>query len=151
MHNMEPVSSFTAFKNLSYVVAFIVSAEWLGLNPLALSAFTMLMLLDVFTGVVRAALNEGGIHIRSAILKRGIVAKLLIILVIFSIALSGKILGMQIDGLIQGSIAVLTLGELYSIIGNVYSVKTGKPKVEIDAMSYILNRVKEMMANFIKT
>lgn len=146
----EPLSIIALAKNFSYFVAFVASMEWLGLNHQAVTVFAALMLIDVFTGILRAFLVEGGRSVRSATLKRGVLAKLLMLTALFSVALTGKGLGFDISGLVQAAVNVLILGELYSILGNVHSVRTGNQKVEFDAVAFLLERVKELINKALK-
>jgi len=141
----EPLSTFAAIKNFSYLVAFVASMEWLGLDPVTISIFAVLMVIDVITGIARAYYVEGGQSIRSAILKRGVVAKLLILTALFSSALAGKGVGFDMSSVTQAAVNVLLLGELYSILGNIHSTRTGKQKVEFDAVAFLLSRVKELI------
>lgn len=152
LHSMshEPLSTFAFIKNLSYVVAFMASLEWLGLNPQAVTIFSILMVIDVVTGVTRAAIVEGGRSVRSAILKRGILAKLLVLTALFSVALTGKGIGLDMKILVQSTVTVLILGELYSILGNIHSVRTGNQKMEFDAVAFLLARVRELIEKALK-
>lgn len=146
----ESISTITLAKNYSYIAAFIVSLEWLGLNPQAVTVFAILMTIDVITGVTRAGLVEGGRSIRSAVLKRGILAKLLVLTALFSVALAGKGVGFDTSTLVQAAINVLILGELYSILGNIHSIRSGKQKVEFDAVTFLLSRVRELLEKALK-
>ncbi len=146
----ESMSTIAMIKNFSYVLAFIASVEWLGLNPLAVTIFSGLMIIDVVTGVTRAILVTGGHSVRSAVLKRGIVAKLLVLTALFSVALAGKGIGFEMGTLVQASVNVLILGELYSILGNIHSVRTGNQKVEFDAVSFLLDSVRGLLSKVMK-
>lgn len=146
----EPLSTVSLIKNFSYVVAFVASLEWLGLSPQAITIFAALMVIDVITGITRAFLVSGGQSVRSATLKRGILAKLLVLAALFSVALTGKGVGFDISHLVQAAVNVLILGELYSILGNVHSVRTGNQKVEFDAVAFLLARVKELINKALK-
>ncbi len=144
------LTGIAAFKNLSYVVAFIAASQWLGFNPLALSVLGFLMVMDVMTGVTRAYYVTGGQSIRSSIFKRGIIAKMLLISALISTALAGKGVGFEVHQLAQGFVSVLILGELYSILGNIHSIRSGTVKVEFDAVAWLLEKVKEMLTKILK-
>jgi hypothetical protein len=137
-------------KNSSYLLVFFASLEYLGFNPEALGILGTLMLLDIATAIARVWLNEGGQNIRSSVLKRGITAKLLLITGLFAVAISSKGFGLDMQQFAQAVVSVLTLGELYSILGNIHSARTGETKVEFDAVAWMLGRVKEMLAKLIK-
>ena len=103
------------------------------------------MILDVITGVSRAFCNDGGPSIKSAILRKGLLAKFLLFSGLFSMALTAKGLGYDSTVYAQGIINVIMIGELFSILGNIYSIKTGEPKMEFDALAWMLGRVKALL------
>lgn len=138
---MENLTAWALFKNASYLLAFIASVEWLGLSPQAMAIFGILMVVDVVTGMVRSARLNGCKSIKSSSLSFGVVKKLLLLTAIFSIAIAGKAVGFDMASVVQGSVSVLILGELYSILGNIHSARTCQPKVEFDAVTYLLNQV----------
>lgn len=146
----EPLSTIAFVKNFSYILAFAASVEWLGLNPQAVTIFSVLMIIDVITGITRAAVVTGGRSVRSAVLKRGILAKLLVLTALFSVALAGKGVGFDMGTLVQSTVNVLILGELYSILGNVHSVRTGNQKVEFDAVAFLLAQVRGLVNKALK-
>jgi toxin secretion/phage lysis holin len=147
---VEDITIWTIFKNLSYVLAYIATVEWLGFNPLSLNIFVALMIIDVITGVVRACQVEGCHTLKSSIGIRGVLSKILLLTALFSIALTAKGMGYTVDNLVQGAVSVLTLGELYSILGNIHSARTGKPKQEFDAVTYLLSKVKDSLKQVLK-
>lgn len=149
MH-VENFSLIVIVKNISYVAAFLATVEWLGFNTQSLSIFIILMVLDVFTGIVRSCVTEGCHTIRSSIGIRGMLSKILLLTALLSVALASKAVGFEPTLLAQGMVNVLILAELYSILGNIYSAKTGKKKVEFDAVKYMLDRVKELLIKSLK-
>lgn len=143
-------NTWVAFKNMTYVVAFVSSVEYLGFKPESLTIFTVLMLIDVFTGVMSSYMREGGRSVRSSTLKKGIASKILLLTLLFSIGLAGRGTGYDLSAFVQASVTVLILGELFSIIGNIHSSRTGQPKVEFDAVEWILRRFRIIIDNVIK-
>jgi hypothetical protein len=146
----ENLTLWAFLKNISYIAIFTVSIEWLGFNPLSLTIFAVLMFVDVITGIARSIRLEGGNSFTSSTLKRGVISKLLLLAALMSFALTAKGMGYQIDTLAQGAVNVLSLGELYSILGNVHSARTGKVKHEFDAVTFLLARVNEVLKNVLK-
>jgi phage-related holin len=144
------LSTWTLFKNASYVLAFIAASEWLGFQPFALSVFVILMIIDVITGIVRSWLCEGCKSIKSSIAISGVLSKLLLLVALFSTAIAGKAVGFDMQMLVDGSVTVLILGELYSILGNIHSARTGAKKVEFDAVAYMLSSVKKLLTKALK-
>ena len=135
----------TTLKNSGYVAVFAASLNYIGVVPETMVLFALLMVIDLITGIMRSAVNEGGKSIKSHIARRGIIAKVLLLLTVFSIGVTAKVLGYDAGTYVQATIAILSLGELYSIIGNVHSARTGKPKVEFDAVAIILKKVRDFI------
>ena len=139
----------TFMKNTSYGVVFLTSVAYLGIAPTSVVILTFLVLSDVVTGVLKSATLSGWGSIRSSVMERGIIAKLLLILVPFVVALAGRGVGVDIGFFSQGAINVLVLSEAYSILGNIYCVRTGRPTSEFDAVAYSLNSIRSVLKNFI--
>ncbi|OGG65115.1 hypothetical protein A2Z56_02390 [Candidatus Kaiserbacteria bacterium RIFCSPHIGHO2_12_45_16] len=146
----ETILTTTFLKNSAYVLAFVSSIEYLGFKPEMLAVLGALMIIDIVTAIARVWLNEGGRNIKSAVLKKGITAKLLLWAGLFSVAITSKALGFEMQEFAQGVVSVIILGELFSILGNIHSARTGEPKMEFDALAWMLGRVKEMLFRIIK-
>ena len=143
-------AAVTTAKNTSYVVAFLASVQWLGFVPETLTLFVVLMLLDVVTGVYRSYAVSGGQSIKSGIIIRGVLSKMMLLVILFSLAITAKIIGFDPEYYIEGALVVLTLGELYSIIGNIHSARTGKEKREFDAVTVILRKVRDILDKYLQ-
>lgn len=146
----ETIITTTVLKNSSYVLAFVAGMEYLGFNPKMMAVLGTLMLIDIFTAIARVWMNEGGRNIKSAVLKKGITAKLLLWTGLFSVAITSKALDFEMHEFGQGVVSVIILGELYSVLGNIHSARTGSPKVEFDAVAWMLGRVKDMLNKITK-
>lgn len=141
----EQAALITSFKNLSYVIVFIATVEWLGFDPFAITVFTILMTIDVITGIIRTCVNEGCRSVKSSIGIHGVLSKLLLLVALFSMAITGKAVGFDMRTLAAGAVNILIIAELYSILGNIHSARSGTKKVEFDAVSFLLAKVKEML------
>lgn len=146
----ENITLTVILKNLSYVAVFMVSLEWLGFSPQAMWIFAALMVIDVFTGIIRSARLNGCASIKSSAAKRGLISKILTITALFSVALAGKGVGFDMSGMLQGAVNVFILAELYSILGNIHSARTCEPKVEFDAVAFMLKQVKALLDKLVK-
>lgn len=146
---IENLTIFSILKNTSYLAAFVVSLNWIGFNPQSLGIFAILMVIDVITGVVRVRRCEGEKSITSHNGKVGVMKKLLGMTALFTIGLTGKGVGFDMSAMVQASVTVLILAESYSILGNIHSYTTGKPKVEFDAISFILNSFRKLLDRYI--
>jgi phage-related holin len=137
-------------KNGSYVFTFWLSFEYLGFDPETLTILALLMIIDIMTAITRVWLNEGGQQIKSAVLKKGIAAKLLLLTGLMAVALSSKSLGFDMQNFAQAVVSIIILGELYSILGNIHSARTGEKKVEFDAVAWMLSKVRLIIDKLIK-
>jgi len=73
----------------------------------------------------------------------GIMKKVAVLVVIFSIALTGKSLGLSMEGFLVWAIAIITVSELYSILQNCYAIMTGVILTEFDTLSYTIKKLGE--------
>lgn len=127
-------------KNLGYIIAGL-----LGVKYDAAFAFASLMFMDVVTGIIASASCCGWRSITSRKLIFGVLSKLCLLLIPLSVSLVAKVNGNDLSFIVSSSISILAIGETYSIIGNVYSIKTGKRVPEFDALSIILSRIREFL------
>lgn len=136
------VITWALIKNSTYVLAYFITIQYLGFNPETLAIYSVLMVLDVFTGVVRSAMVKGWTSVKSSLGIRGMLKKILVLTGIFSVALTAKGVGFDITMFVQSTLNVFILAEAYSILGNIHSAITKKPKSEFDAVTYLLNKVE---------
>lgn len=148
MLTLEHMTFWAMAKNGTYVAAFFMSLQYLGFHPESLAIFTVLMMVDFVTGVARSSKVDGGQSVTSEGWRVGIVKKVLTMTALFTLGLTGKGVGFDIATVVQGSVTVLILAEAYSILGNIHSYMTGKPKDEFDAISVILNSVGKILFSF---
>lgn len=136
----EPISALTTLKNLGYVIAGI-----LGVKYDAAFAFGALMIIDVVTGIIASASCCGWKAITSRKLIFGVLSKLCLLFIPLAVALVSKVNGNDLSFIVTSSISILALGEAYSIIGNVYTIKSGKRVPEFDAVSLVLSKIREVL------
>lgn len=135
----------TSIKNLGYLIAAI-----LGIQYDAVAAFGLLMIFDVFTGILASAKVNGVRSITSKRLAFGVISKLLLLLIPLSIALAGRAVGQDFLSVVHSAIFVLAVAEAYSIIGNIYTVKSGERVPEFDAISVVLKKVRIILESLSK-
>jgi toxin secretion/phage lysis holin len=149
MEPSAPVSLFVALKNISYVGLFLVALQYLNLSHEAVVILGILLLVDVITGVWRAAAVDGVRSVKSSIGTRGALGKILVFIVPFVIAAAGRGAGVDLSPLASASLTIFIVNTAYSILGNVHSIGTGKPKVEYDALDYVYRKVGEVLKKLI--
>lgn len=130
-------------------------AVWIGNGLLALGAWALmytglpaepaailavLMCIDFVAGVSRA--RTLGEPVTSHRIKVGTISKCGVMTVPLVMALTAKGLGVDFNWIVGWTISVLILSESYSIIANVYTIRTGKIAPEWDAISLILSKIR---------
>lgn len=139
------ISPLSWLLNMSYVAAFLGTLAYLGFQPESIGIFVVLVVLDVIFGTIRAAIVDGCGTVRSAILSKGIIAKMLLLGVPVTCALGLKGVGFSPDLLAQSVVNVLILSETYSVLGNIHSAMYKVPKNEFDAVQWILRFIKKLL------
>jgi phage-related holin len=153
-NNMEltsKISLFATMKNSSYFLVYIWVTAFLSIEPQASAILLTLMVVDVITGIVRSAVLNGMVSIKSSIGTRGLLAKILTISGILSVALAFKGVGFEPSHAVGGIIAVFILAETYSILGNVHSAITRVPKNEYDAVAFLIGLVRSLLEKYTNT
>ena len=149
MDTVTHISFWAIVKNTSYIAVFLGASHYLNLSPESAAVLGALIVTDVITGVVKAATVNGWRSIRSSVMERGLIAKSLIIIAPITVAVAGRGVGINLSSLAQSIISVLILSEAYSIIGNLYSIRTGQVTHEFDAIAYVLDQIKAMLKKII--
>jgi hypothetical protein len=138
----------TVYEQVNYVIYFIYNVclvciasilTWAGIDHEAFYILTLLILIDYITGLgkcYRLKLNQTSYTI---------VAKLSLILVPLAVALTSKGLEMNAELLVFVAMDILILSELYSIIGNIYTIRSGNLLPEYDAIALLANKIKNLM------
>jgi len=113
--------------------------------------YTILLFIDFLTWVIKWWRQK---NLSSAKAINGFLGKFLMLLVIFSFWVFGKINDYDMSYILSWTFFALSLAELYSIISNVYEIRTGNKVKEYDAVAiilqYVLWWIKERLEYFLK-
>lgn len=140
---METGTTFTGvalLKNAMYIPAFI-----LGMSMHSFGILFCFILLDMLTGVWRAVVTDGSKSITSTAFINGLASKLLFMLIPLIVAYMGKGIGLDLTAMAGGALSMLILAQGYSIIGNIYTIRTGQRVTEFDAVRFILVKIKDLI------
>lgn len=136
--------------SLSIKAAFLLVQgiiSWLlifaGLNSEAFYILSILLVIDFMTGLWKA--KSLGHHLTSNKMKYGVISKLSLLIIPIVIGLGVRALGQDASQLLLISINILILSEMYSIIGNIYSARTGQELPEFDALSAIAKGIRKRL------
>lgn len=122
--------------------------QFLEIDAKKLSILVVLMCIDMLTGTFKAYRTKENITSRRWI--AGFLSKLVVLLVPFTIALMAKGVDFDVKWFIGFSISIMVIAEAYSILGNIYTFKTGEAVAEIDAVSAIIKVLRNFLENMIE-
>lgn len=130
------------------LIPFASLIAFLGLDVTKLAILSLLMLFDLFTGVVKAYVRKEDVTSRR--LSAGFLSKIMMLLIPLTVALMAK--GMDIDmrWFVTFTVSILIVAEAYSVVGNVYTIKTGEAVKEIDAVSAIVKALSRFLENMLR-
>lgn len=121
---------------MSMNMFYIPAVVFLNSNAEQLASLIMVMMIDFLTGLMKAqrlCKKFTGYKFRM-----GIYMKFASFLLPFLFALTAKEIGYDITLFIPFCISTLILIEIYSIIGNIYTIRTGKELEDKDLLSFFL-------------
>lgn len=114
---------------------------YVGLSPEIVSIYAILIFIDIFTGITASYLDDKK-KIKSQAMIRWIATKMGLFMLPFIIALVVKWLwgdGVELlSPMVAVTLSVLIASEAYSIIGNIYNIKTWKKVPEFDAIEAVM-------------
>ena len=122
--------------------------QFLEIDAKKLSILVVLMCIDMLTGTFKAYRTKENITSRRWI--AGFLSKLVVLLIPFTIALMAKGVDFDVKWFIGFSLSIMVIAEAYSILGNIYTFKTGEAVEEIDAVSAIIKVIRNFLENMIE-
>lgn len=139
---MEGFVSFKLILN-GGMVAIASTLSYLGLNKEAFTIFGYLLLIDYITGVLKA--KTLGECITSNKMKYGVISKFSLVLIPLVLALAAKSLHGDAENMLYVGMNILILSETYSIIGNIYTIRTREKLPEWDAVAALGHKIRSVL------
>ena len=127
-------------KNVLYVPVF-----FLGMSMHDFGILFVFIVLDMITGIWRVYVMQGGTAIKSRHAINGLTSKMLFIVIPLVVAYTGKGIGLDLTALATGCLGLLIASTGYSIIGNIYTIRTGIAVAEFDAVRFILMWIRNLL------
>lgn len=121
--------------------------SYLHLDKEVFGILMILMCFDSIVGAVKAVRLGDEFQFRA--LLWGISMKLIFLMIPVVLALMGKSLGYDFHLAINIIMALLTVSEVYSIMGNIYSAKNKVRVKKIDVVSMVLISLRKMLSKAI--
>ena len=137
-------------KNAGYAIAFVCGwvCEYTHISQEAIYILTVLMIADTLFGIVKS-MKLGTTS--STKLTTGVLSKFILLLIPISISLAGILTGINLKPMAIGTINIMAMAELYSIVTNAYIIRTGNDVKEFDAIALMLKKVKSIVEKMLKT
>lgn len=124
---------------IALIVSFIIT--YLNLNVELILVLTTLIFIDYITGIYRAyTLCE---NVTSHRMKYGILSKLVLILIPITLSLMAKGVGLDFHIIVNLGLSLLIISEGYSVIGNIYTSRTGENLPELDIIKILAGKILE--------
>lgn len=117
---------------------------YLGMNEQPIWIFSILMVIDFVTGILASYVADKN-EVKSKTAVNWLIRKVSIFMIPFVVALvikGGGYTGDLANGLVTTIVSLLIVSEGYSVLGNIYGIKTGKKVPEIDATERLLDFVR---------
>ena len=137
---------FAIFNAFIFALAWALAYTGLPIEPAVILG--VLMLIDFIFGIACAKATKT--PITSHRMRVGMLSKATLLTIPLVMALAAKGLGADFYYLVTWIVYVFILSEVYSIVSNAYTIKTGKHAPEWDAISFILARLRAVLENLDK-
>ena len=139
------------FTNIQLIYNTVVWASsvffaWLNLDVNMFLAFSILLIIDYVTGLGKAFYLKQSIT--SNRMKYGILSKISLVTIPLVLTIAAKGLDKDVMILIDSSMGILIISEVYSIFGNVYSMNRGEELPEFDAVAAIARRIRVTLVDW---
>lgn len=141
---MESLIGFKILMN-SLMIGSAGLLTYLGLDKEVFTIFGWLLLIDYVSGVIKA--KRIGEEITSKRMKFGIISKLSLVIIPIVLALAAKALHGDAGTILYVGLNILVLSELYSIIGNIYTINNPNKEElpEWDAVQAIGTKIRVVL------
>lgn len=116
---------------------------WIGLDTQVFSIFAILLLIDYITGVGKA--QRLGHAITSNRMKYGVVSKMSLIVIPLTLAIAAKGMKVDAENILFTGMNILIISEAYSIVGNIYSIRTKEELPEYDVLAALGKKIRDTL------
>ncbi len=127
----------------SFVVLISGILAYLEISEEPFVLFAILLIIDYLTGLAKA--KTLGHSITSNKMKYGLISKLSLILIPIVVAMGTKATGTDSHYIMLSGMWILVFSEIYSIIGNIYAVRTKEELPEWDAVAMIGKKIRTFL------
>ena len=127
----------------------IACCAYLDISWESLTLLAVLLIIDFVTGIAKVfVIDKSGLKSNRAI--AGLISKLSLLFIPIVVSIAAKQAGYDFKSMTDSVITMLVLAETFSIIGNIRAINTRKEVEEIDAVSFVLNKISKMIEALLK-
>ena len=134
-----PLLAKLIFTTVASAISWIL--VYTGIDTEVFSIFAALIVTDFATGIAKA--RTLGERVSSNKAKYGVISKFSLLLIPVVLAAGAKAIGQDASHLFFWGVNLLIISEVYSVIGNIYTVRTGIELPEWDVISLLGRRIRE--------
>lgn len=127
----------------SFVVLFSGILAYLEISQEPFTLFSILLIIDYLTGLAKAKTLQ--VSITSNKMKYGLISKLSLLIIPIILAIGAKATGADYHYVLLSGMYILILSEVYSIIGNIYSIRTREELPEYDAVAMLGKQIRNIL------
>lgn len=139
---MNATDIWSLIKSVGYALAV-----YLHINEEVFTILIICMVIDTLTGILKSIKIRDDFKMKRMLW--GIVIKFFYILIPLLVALAGKVLGKDYELAPTLVLRIMAVSELYSIFGNIYTLKTGKIVKDVDIISLVLNTMRSLTLKYV--
>lgn len=143
---MTLTSTKIAVTSSNLTLAGVFAAFWL--SQVAISLLALLIIIDSITGFTKACLNWNATSNTAA---RWLLSKASLLFIPISISATWIISDIDVTAVVSWVISMLAFAELYSIVANIYEIKTKEKLPEYDAVSHVIAGILKVIRNILDT
>lgn len=131
---------FPSLKTASYAAGAAIFA-YLGISAEMALVLAILLVIDTLTGSIRAMVIDHR-NFSSSVLSRGVLSKLMLVLLPLTVALVAKGVGIDLSWLVSMTMGIIIVSEGYSIVANIGQIyKKDDKGSESDAVSFVISKI----------
>lgn len=134
------------FLNIFYF-PFVYFFSYLGLDQEQIAIYSVLIFLDFVTGLIKGFTR---CSVRFRVFYIGLASKLLFLLIPFVFALAAKALHYEVAAFLGVVLSIMILSETFSIVRNIYIIKTGKQVENFDVLGMLIELIRKRLSEILK-
>jgi len=134
---------------LTQKILIIAGLSFLGINYGAVMLLIFFIIFDTVFGVAKSVTLHGWVSINKERFWGGIITKIAILFIPISVALSGALLGFQLQALVMVCMYALIANDAISCYTNILSIKNKVDYENKDLLEEFINTLRNLIFNYI--